>query len=190
MVVRSLLVTAMEIAWLAIGVCAQSAEPPAPTPSVRATAAGVRNLLVSGCNRSAAFRSLGDRIGALGGIVQVEAGRCATRRACLLHWMVAAGPVRFLRIRVDERLRDEDAIVLVGHELQHAVEVLSDPGIDTAEKIYWRFRGLDASAAFETAAALETEATVRRQLRHVVALAGPIGCDAFATAPAQQEMRD
>jgi hypothetical protein len=78
--------------------------------------------------RSATFRRLVHAVEATDGIVYVEEGDCHHRlRACLPPVVTSAGDVRFLRVLVDARQEDWQVMSDIGHELQHALEVLRDP---------------------------------------------------------------
>jgi hypothetical protein len=102
------------------------------------------------------------------GLVYVLRGRCPEGlRACLLHSVTLAGPNRLLKVVIDERRLGIDAKASLGHELQHALEVLSDPTVTTNAAIY-RFYDTHARRTgnrFETAAALAAGAAVRSEIR-------------------------
>jgi hypothetical protein len=107
--------------------------------------------------RSATFRRLVDTIDASDGLVYIEDGHCGHGvRACLLLSVTIAGPSRLLRIVVDLRKADRALVGSLGHELQHAVEVLSDAGITNNRRIYFFFQrlGLTEAGTFETPAAM------------------------------------
>jgi len=119
----------------------EAAEPQANAavarPLVGPTAAGVRTtspvlaaLIRQATGRSATFRGLIDTIEASDGIVHVSEGKCRHgARACLPLTMTVAGPFRilFIFVRIDTRRADWDYMGSIGHELYHAIEVLSDP---------------------------------------------------------------
>ena len=108
----------------------------AARPPVGPTAAGVRTtspvlatLIRQASERSATFRALIDTIEASDGIVQVSEGKCRHgARACLPLTVTVAGPFRilFILVRIDTRRADWDYMGSIGHELHHAIEVLSD----------------------------------------------------------------
>jgi hypothetical protein len=79
-------------------------------------------------------------------------------RARLLRQSVkVAGPHRILRIRVDPRKADCELMASIGHELQHAVEVLIHPAITTNQAIFFFFHRLGSTekGRFETTAAVQ-----------------------------------
>ena len=75
-------------------------------------------------------------------------------------WMQVSGPNRFIRIVIDRSKSDRDVDVMgaIGHELQHAIEVLSEPAVTNGVTM---FNFLKRTAPtdriqFETTAAVET----------------------------------
>ena len=94
-------------------------------------------VIQDGIRRSATFRGIVEAIDASDGIVFVEQGRCGHGvRACLALSVKLAGPNRLLRVVVDVRKPDWDLMGSIAHELQHAVEVLSDPSVRSNGAIY------------------------------------------------------
>ena len=74
------------------------------------------------------FGELVETVNATDGIVYVKEGICGRgARACLKHQVIIAGPNRVLHILVDPHRPDWDLMGALGHELRHAIEVLSDP---------------------------------------------------------------
>lgn len=113
-------------------------------------------LIREATERSVTFRRLVETIEATDGIVYVEQGKCRRgARAYLLLTVTVAGPHRILRIVVDTR-RDRTALMAaIGHELRHAVEVLSDRAVTSDGAIYFFYQreGPTGRERFETAAA-------------------------------------
>jgi hypothetical protein len=135
---------------------------------VRGADPAVTTLIAETAQVSATFRRLLAAVERTDGLVYVLRGRCPEGlRACLLHTVTLAGPNRLLKVMIDERRVGLDARASLGHELQHAVEVLSDPTVTTNAAIY-RFYDTHASRTgnrFETAAALAAGAAVRAEIR-------------------------
>src|SRR5215471_12855248 len=125
---------------------------------------------------SATFRRLLTAIESTNGIVYVEAGKCSHGgvRACLQMWMRTAGGNRFLRVRVDRQREDSDLDVMtsIGHELQHAIEALSDATVVDGTTLYSFFRRYAPTDdnRFETTAAVTIGNTIRDELRQQVSL--------------------
>jgi hypothetical protein len=120
---------------------------------------------------SATFRRLLTTIESTNGIVYVEAGKCSHGgvRACLLMWVHAAGGNRFLRVRVDRQREDSDldAMASLGHELQHAIEGLSDVTVIDGTTLYGFFRRYAPTddSRFETTAAVTIGNTIRDEIQ-------------------------
>src|SRR5712671_122559 len=99
---------------------------------VRSSDGPLVGLIDQATRRSETFRRLIATIEASNGIVYVEPGPCGHGvRACLKMWMQVSGPNRFVRIMIKRSNGDNDVEVmgLLGHELQHAIEVLSAPTV-------------------------------------------------------------
>ena len=81
-------------------------------------------------------------------------------RACLKMWMQVSGPNRFVRIVINRSKADRDVDVMgsLGHELQHAIEVLSEPAVTNGVTMYNSLRRTAPTDGnrFETTAAVNT----------------------------------
>lgn len=145
---------------------AAAAEP--AMPRVRANGdAAIAALIEEGTGRSTTIRRLIAFIDASDGIVYVERGVCGHGvRACLLFSVVAAGPYRVLRIVLDTRRDHNDVLGAIGHELQHAVEVLGDRTVRSTPALFMFYQneGLTHEGRFETEAAIKTGLTVLNEL--------------------------
>jgi len=87
---------------------------------------------------------------------------------CLVK-VASAGAQRFLFVKVDIARADRALIGSIGHELQHAVEVLSNPAVTDYSDMYFfykfnRDRGGFSSPYFETRAAIEAGETVAEEI--------------------------
>ena len=75
-----------------------------------------------------------------------------------------------MRVVVDRRQLDSDATLMgaIGHELQHALEALSDPSVTDSEKMFFFFRRYAPTTReqFETQAAVKAGDAVEDELRH------------------------
>lgn len=133
---------------------------------VRGRTAALGLAITEGTKRSQTFRRLVETINASDGLVYVEHGECRGRRACLVA-IIAAGPHRILRVKVDTRKADGDLIGVIGHELQHAVEVLGNPTVTDNAVMYLFYlrEGRWAGPAFETEAAMKAGHDVRAEVR-------------------------
>ena len=135
---------------------------------VRSETAGIVDVIQAAAARSDTLRELIQKIGATDGLVYVDEGRCGHGvRACLVLSLKVAGPHRLLRILVDTRKAGSDLAACIGHELQHALEILGEPGIISSRHMYHFFdrvgqTGLDR---FETSAAIKAGLNIEAELR-------------------------
>jgi hypothetical protein len=153
------------VASVALG---EAAEAPTPTlPRLRAESPVMSAAIDLGTGRSPALRELRVRIDLTDGIVFVKEGVCGHGvRACLHLSVSIAGPYRALFIRVDPRkLKGCVLTGAIGHELQHAIEVLSDPGVRSgvAMLLLYQRLGPTSSGRFETEAAIQAGLDVERE---------------------------
>jgi hypothetical protein len=139
----------------------------APDRRVRGETSKLIAIISNAAAQSETFRGLVDRIGASDGLVYVMEGRCQPRLpACLLHRVTMAGPYRVLWITVDSRHAELDLMASIGHELQHAVEVLGNRTImsDAGIRLLFRHKCALCSGVLETAAAVLAGRAVREEL--------------------------
>jgi hypothetical protein len=120
-----------------------------------------------GISRSPTFRRLVDAIDATNGLVYVQHGVCkGGARSCLLGSVVVAGPHRKLHVVINRTQLGDDLVVSLGHELQHAAEVLGEPWVTTAAEMRFLFReiGVQYGGIFETNEATRVSDAIRREL--------------------------
>ena len=83
--------------------------------------------------------------------------------------MASRGEYRYLRISLSVWLAPADRVAIVGHELQHALEVAHSLAANAAQVRRWfetsGFRVHLSRDLFETKAALQVENKIRRELR-------------------------
>jgi len=147
------------LALCVMGATAEAAEAPA---RVRSTSRAMLELVKEGIQRSATFRALVAGLESSNGIVYVEFGVCAFghMNGCVLPFLVPASGQRYLRILVTSdasRVSHDRLLSLIGHELQHAREILDHSevvDVMTMERMYQRIgtplvgqRGYETSAA-------------------------------------------
>ena len=138
---------------------------------VRATDPQFTALLQEGRDRSITFRRLMQRIDETDGYVYVERGACSVSAAptCLVLDVSDAAGARYLRIHVTRTIAPrEKRITLIGHELQHADEILSRQWVRSAADAYALFTRIGSAESirnFETPEAQHVEETIRRELR-------------------------
>jgi hypothetical protein len=141
----------------------------AALPRVRSSNATIAALIKQAVERSKTFRGLVETINASDGIVYVEEGTCCHGvRACFVT-VTVAGPNRILRVKVDTRQADSDLMWLIGHELRHTVEVLSDRTVTSQVDLYFFYGHMgqeqNGGRSFETAAAIEAGEAIRAEVR-------------------------
>jgi hypothetical protein len=128
-------------------------------PRVRSHSARIVAAIARGTGSSPTFRRLVETIDATDGLVFVDEGICRVGvRACLVPTVTVAGPSRVLHILVNLRKAQGcGTVAMIGHELQHAIEVLGHPGIRTDIQVYNFFDlvGRTGAGRFETKAAIQ-----------------------------------
>ena len=137
-------------------------------PRVRGGDPSIAALIREATERSKTFRRLVEAIDTTDGIVYVEQGRGRNGvRAYLALTVTVAGPNRVLRIVVDTRGEHSALLSAIGHELQHAVEVLSDPAVTNGRAIvsFYQRVGPTGSERFETTPAIRAGLEVFAEVR-------------------------
>lgn len=140
----------------------------APDARVRGVSARVVTIVNEAAARSDTFRELVGRIGTTDGIVYIAEGQCGHGvRACLLLTMTTMGQNRVLRVLVDPRKSDPELMGSIGHELQHAMEVLSHPSVRSYSAMILLFKKTcdECGRRFETDDAVRAGVAVRNELR-------------------------
>lgn len=90
----------------------------------------------------------------------------------MLRFVTHAGGFRYLRITLGVNLPHDTAVTLLGHELQHALEVADDASVVddvTFEALYHRIGDTCREAAlvraYDTSGARSAERRIREELR-------------------------
>ena len=131
---------------------------------VRTRHQGLRAIITTASEQSLTFRRMVQTINASSGIVYIEPGVCRHGvRACLVN-VTSAGRYRSLFLKVDITMAERRLMAAIGHELHHAIEVLSDPAItDYSSMLFFymkKVEGVSTTNALETLAAIEAGHTV------------------------------
>lgn len=161
--------TVLILALLLTAPVQDSASWPITSP-VRSSSAQIIALLVDGIRDSAMLKRLIEAIERTDGIEYVESGSCRRGadklRACLANDVVAAGGRRYLRVLVDISKTPNDLAGSIGHELQHAVDVLSDRSVTSTTSMLAFYQGDSRNGArsYETSAAVDAGLTVAREI--------------------------
>lgn len=139
-------------------------------PRVRSASARLSALIDDGAARSKTFANLITEIEATDGIVYIEEGDCRHGVAACLEWRVTlAGAYRMLFVRIASDRAADKVIASIGHELQHALEVLQNRSLRRNSDIvlFYHTPGTIGwvPRAAETPAATTAGHTVSRELR-------------------------
>src|SRR5258706_4473371 len=138
-------------------------------PRVRALDARAREWIRIGTAQSPTFRALLARLGAsdlilyieiVDGIIGGSAGR--------LYFITATPSVRYVRIEVVAQGNVRDMVPLVGHELQHAVEIANARHVRDRQALALLYLGMSENGLnrtqFDSVAARMAEERVRSDL--------------------------
>lgn len=167
----------LAVIGLSVGGPVASAPPSAQpsVPAIRTAGAELANIAAAGRERSSTFRKLWRDLEASDWIVFVQNGSCGVPRvvSCLLHRIGAFEGHHYLRVVIAAQIQaDDEAIAALGHELQHAAEVLGEPGINTSEDIRQLYRRIGfvsmrtaGGELYETDRAVRVGMDIRRELR-------------------------
>jgi hypothetical protein len=141
-----------------------------PPARLRPQSPRVARWVADGMARSATFRDLVARIEAGDVIVYLEAQPALGQglSACLT-WMGGTPQARYLRASVRPDLSARDALAMIAHELQHVVEVIDHPDVQSEgglTALYQRIGHRTGATRdrWDTTAALKTGDRVRVEL--------------------------
>jgi hypothetical protein len=128
--------------------------------------------IIDGMARSATLRRLIDRVGELNGIVYIKDAYYVdpqTKRVlsgALSHQITMAGVHRVLHLRVAPESGDR-LLISLGHELQHAIEVLEVNDVTTeaaVDRLFERIGVRAGAGVMETTSAVDAGRAVARDL--------------------------
>jgi hypothetical protein len=135
---------------------------------IRTADPDIARAIVRAAEWSQTFRRLVEAIERTDGLVWVSRARCRHgATACLVTYLIVSGPNRLLHIHVDPRRSDHELMESIGHELQHAVEVLGSSARSTAEMYnFFEYSSgvYRVGDRFETRAAMEAGLAVGREI--------------------------
>ena len=146
--------------------------PAAADPSARLRPQSPQDArwLADGIARSETFRALVARIERGDVIVYLESQPALGQglSACLT-WMGTTPQARYVRASVRRDLTARNALAMIAHELQHVVELIDHPGVQSERNLadlYQRIGRSTGSAGdrWDTTTALETGDRVRLEL--------------------------
>jgi hypothetical protein len=176
------LALACALAATATATTAAHAVPAAPMSRLRPTQALGQRLLSDGVSRSPTFRRLVARLQRSDVIVYITVR--LDMRSTLggsLRVMGRSATDRFVHVSLNGQHSRQMLVALLGHELQHAVEVADAPGVDSEDSLADLYRRIgmhtsgdswDSRAAQDTGQLVRTEymdaAPELRMARHSV----------------------
>ena len=125
------LVAFITIVVPAHALAAPALDPDGSGPRIRPYDGRVAAALVDGLRRSPTLRAMVDRIELGDVIVYLETRHSLEKDhlAGVLTWLTATPAFRYVRVSINPELPRNTAIATLGHELQHVLEVVSDPSI-------------------------------------------------------------
>jgi hypothetical protein len=136
---------------------------------------GLDQLVERGRERSPTFRDLVDHLESQDWMIFVQAATCPDRAtiACVPHFVGSIEGRRYIRVLINRRGRlPDEVVVLLAHELQHALEIVSDGNVTDGDSIRELMRRISNSrfvnartTIYETAAAQRIGEAVSRELR-------------------------
>ena len=134
---------------------------------VRTTDPRVQGWLRTGAAESQTFRDLLTLLGDSDLIVHVQVvDRLAT--AGQTYFVTATASARYVRVEVVAGASQNEMIALIGHELQHAVEIAHEPRIRDRQALAVYYRTMadnsGVTTAYDSVAARVMEDRVRREM--------------------------
>jgi hypothetical protein len=139
-------------------------------PRVRPYDGRSASLLLRGIERSTTLRLIVERLERSNVITYVEMQPALRQQlAGRMVWLTATGTARYVRISLNPELASETLVAVLGHELQHALEVAESPAIvdEASLETYYRKYGIQMrvhTSGYDTQAARDAGDLVRREL--------------------------
>jgi hypothetical protein len=138
------------------------------SPRVRGGSPAIVDAIEQAIQQSPTFTELVTAITATDGIVYVREGTCRFGLRACLAGVHSAPPIRFVYITVDRnRSVGCELMTSIGHELQHALEVLSNPKVidnHSLAHFYMRQGATGDDTRLETEAAVQAGLLVENEL--------------------------
>lgn len=143
---------------------------PLPGAHVRGATHGENALIREGVRRSQTFAKIVDQINGTDVVVYVSRPqRLPSGLDGRLTFMTSAGGIRYLHAEVIGGLGPEDTLSILGHELQHALEVAMHPEVRDSSSLGVLYERIGekqhVANRFDTAAARRTGSRVRQELQ-------------------------
>jgi hypothetical protein len=143
-----------------------------PPSMIRVPVRHLETWIQEGLARSATLRSLVDRLERTRVIVYFGVSPMSSGTLGRTQIMGAGGDFRYIHIDVDDRLSRIPLLSIVGHELQHAVEIAEDTSVVDEASLVALYERIGVASGyrpnrtrwFETDAAIETGHKVYTEL--------------------------
>jgi hypothetical protein len=168
---KQLVAIVLFASWSATAAAAAQPESGSVTSHIRPQDARVAALLQEGMLRSRSLHALVDRIEASNVYVYLNLDHLMkSYLAGRLTWIGQAHEFRYLRASINFDLPADQVIATIGHELQHAVEVIDDQTVVNEKSLVALYRRIGKPSRLELTSGWETEAAqamgsqVRREL--------------------------
>lgn len=137
-------------------------------PRVRPLSDRSDRLLSVGRELSPTIRAMLDRIELSDIIMQLDLRLDLDVPNAVTRLVTSTPDFRYVRVSINPRLSPLRRLELLGHELQHVLEIAEDPFVRTQEAMHAHFTRIGRpernNNAFETDAALKVERVVREEV--------------------------
>lgn len=166
---RGCLVVVMVLAVLVHSVHTKDRVDESP-PNIRSDSDSLRDALHVGLRHSPTFGALLSELAQSNLIIHVETNVMMRRGVDgMLRFVIAVGSVRYVRVSIAPRLTSDALVAMIGHELQHAVEIARAPEVINQASMARLYEEIGAGCAkpptFDTEAAVRIQARVLDELR-------------------------
>jgi hypothetical protein len=142
---------------------------PTHVPRLRPAGTAAQQLIDTGLSSSPTFRALANRLRYSDVIVYVEVRHDLPNNVGgSLRFMAKSATDRFLRVTINGYHSRMMQVALLGHELQHAVEVAGAPDVDSHDAMANLYRRIGVSVgrdAYDSAAARDAGYAIREEFR-------------------------
>ena len=164
------------VATLLLPAPARAAHPNELKPRLRTTDAQMQELLTFGLEMSPSMRALVASLNASDVVVYLRCARLPPRIDGQLTFVSSGGGLRYVVVRIAWDRSQMRRLSILGHELQHALEIAARPDIVDQESLALAYAGFGfkreslghRSAAFDTDAAIHAGDRVWREVNGTV----------------------
>lgn len=158
--------------FLALALPSRAADHGRIDPHVRSEEREILETLAHGVSVSPSLHALVDRLDVSDVVVYLGFDRSPSPRLAGHLTLIAAVPGRrYLRVAIDRRLNGLQRVGILGHELQHAVEIAESPWVtdETSLSTLYRRIGFRSDGAtgecFESVGAIFAGRSVEKEMR-------------------------